>query len=133
MPTLCIDFGGTEIKLGILDGPRILATATRVATGTEADLDAVRDALGELTESAGTDEIAAVGIALPGVVDRAAGSLVAAHDKYGYAHGRDLREWASQSFGVPAVVENDARAALVGETTFGVAAGARDAVLVTLG
>jgi glucokinase len=133
MPTLCIDFGGTEIKLGILDGPRILATATRVATGTEADLDAVHDALGELTESAGTDEIAAVGIALPGVVDRAAGSLVAAHDKYGYAHGRDLREWASQSFGVPAVVENDARAALVGETTFGVAAGARDAVLVTLG
>ena len=133
MPTLCIDFGGTEIKLGILDGPRILATTARVNSGSDADLDHVREALGELTESAGRSDLDAVGIALPGVVDRFGGSLVAAHDKYGYALGRDLREWAAVSFGAPAVVENDARAALVGETTYGVAAGARDAVLITLG
>lgn len=133
MPTLCIDFGGTEIKLGILDGPRVLATTAREGSGTAADLDHVRDALDELRYGAGHTGITSVGIALPGVVDQANGSLVAAHDKYGYAHGRDLREWAAQSFGVPAIVENDARAALVGETTYGVAAGARDAVLVTLG
>lgn len=133
MPTLCIDFGGTEIKLGILDGPRILATTTRPNAGTDADLDRVREALDELTLSAGRSDFSAVGIALPGVVDREGGTLVAAHDKYDYAHGRDLREWALQAFGVPAVVENDARAALVGEATYGVAAGARDAVLVTLG
>ncbi len=133
MPALCIDFGGTEIKLGILDGPHILATTILANTGAEADLGRVRDALDELTRSAGRIDLAAVGIAVPGVVDRASGSLVAAHDKYDYAQGRDLGEWASQAFGVPAVVENDARAALVGETTHGVAAGARDAVLVTLG
>lgn len=133
MPTLCIDFGGTEIKLGILDGPRILATSTRAGSGTIADLDHVREALGELQADAGRSDLTSVGIALPGVVDQEGGSLVAAHDKYGYAHGRDLREWAAQSFGVAAIVENDARAALVGETTFGVAAGARDAVLFTLG
>jgi glucokinase len=133
MPTLCIDFGGTEIKLGILDGPRILATTTRPGSGSDADLQHVVEALDELRESAGRSDLTAVGIALPGVVDRVNGSLVAAHDKYGYAHGRDLRAWAAESFGVPAVVENDARAALVGEATYGVAAGARDAVLVTLG
>ncbi|NEN07909.1 ROK family protein [Diaminobutyricibacter tongyongensis] len=133
MPVLCIDFGGTEVKLGILDGPRILATTERPNSGSDADLDHVRQALDELTESAGRSDIAGVGIALPGVVDRANGSLIAAHDKYGYAQGRDLREWAAQSFGVPAVVENDARAALVGETTYGVAAGTHDAVLITLG
>ncbi len=133
MPTLCIDFGGTEIKLGILDGPRILATAARSNSGTDADLREVREALDELRRSAGRSDLTAAGIALPGVVDRAGGSLVASHDKYDYAHGRDLRQWAAESFGVPAVVENDARAALVGESTYGVAAGARDAVLVTLG
>ncbi len=133
MPTLCIDFGGTDIKLGLLDGPRILASATRANTGTEADLDRVRDAVDELRPAAGDATIGAVGIAVPGVVDRHTGSLVAAHDKYDYAIGRDLRAWAAQSFGVPAVVENDARAALVGETSYGVAAGARDAVIVTLG
>ncbi|WP_426519336.1 ROK family protein [Diaminobutyricibacter sp. McL0618] len=133
MPTLCIDFGGTEIKLGILDGPRILASTTVANTGTMADLDRVRDAVDELGRATDDSSIGTVGIAVPGVVDRVNGTLVAAHDKYDYAIGRDLREWATHSFGAPAVVENDARAALVGETTYGVAAGTRDAVMVTLG
>ncbi|WP_431279496.1 ROK family protein [Leifsonia poae] len=132
MTVLCVDFGGTEIKLGMLDDANILTSATLPNTGNEADLDAVRDAAFRMS-TASESPIDAVGIAVPGVVDRKRGALVAAHDKYDWATGRDLRVWATETFDVPAVIENDARAALLGETTFGCAAGETDAVLVTLG
>jgi glucokinase len=128
MPRLCIDFGGTEIKLGLLDDGEIRAATALAPTDSEADLERVRRAAAELGGS-----IDGVGIAVPGVVDHAAGALIAAHDKYGWARGRDLRAWATDAFAAPAAIENDARAALLGEVAFGAARGARDAVLVTLG
>lgn len=133
MPALCIDLGGTQIKLGLLDGPRLLASASLPNRGTASDLDRVRETAGLLRSQAGAVRIEAVGIAVPGIVDRYNGCLVAAHGKYGYLRGRDLRAWSQVTFGVGAVVENDARAALVGEVTHGSAAGATDAVLITLG
>jgi glucokinase len=133
---LCIDFGGSEIKLGIVDRGEPVRTAT-VPTGP-GDLERTRDAAAELIAAAAFatpqgDGPDAVGIAVPGVVDRAAGRLVKAHDKHPRLDGLDLVAWARESFGLPAVIENDARAALVGETATGSAAGARDAVLMTLG
>lgn len=132
MTKLAVDFGGTRIKVGALDGGRVVRSAEIVPTDRSADLAAVRavaaDLLGTGPDGRALD---GVGIAVPGVV--ADGGLLAAHDKYAWARGLDLRAWATESFGVPAVVENDARAALVGEVTYGVAAGAQDAVLITLG
>jgi glucokinase len=125
---LCIDFGGTEIKLGVLDGSSTLAATALPNTGSERDLDAVAAAVRDLSRP-----FDAVGIALPGVVDRSTASLVAAHGKYAWALGRDIGAWSRAVFDRPAVVENDARAALLGETVHGCAAGARDAVLITLG
>lgn len=131
MTALCIDFGGTRIKVGALDQGLILAATELPNTGRESDLEAVVAAATTLSEQAAGYE--GIGIALPGVVDRSRGALVAAHDKYDWATGRDLRDWAGAAFGAPAVVENDARAALLGETTYGCAVGATDAVLLTLG
>lgn len=125
---LCIDFGGSEIKLGILDQGVPVRTAT-VPTG-EGDLEAAAATAAELM--AGADATAA-GIAVPGVVDRAAGRLVKAHGKHPRLDGLDLIAWARETFDLPATVENDARAALVGETATGSASGARDAVLMALG
>ncbi|GAA2272339.1 ROK family protein [Glycomyces scopariae] len=125
---LCIDFGGSEIKLGVVDRGEPVRTAT-VPVG-DGDLEAAAAAARAL---AAEHSPVAAGIAVPGVVDRAAGRLVKAHDKHPRLDGLDLVAWARESFGLPAVVENDARAALVGETTTGSAAGARDAVLMTLG
>ncbi|WP_205327307.1 ROK family protein [Glycomyces sp. YM15] len=126
---LCIDFGGSEIKLGVLDRGEPVHTTT-VPTGPR-DLEQVRDAALALLAENGPAQ--AVGIAVPGVVDRDAGRLVKAHDKHPRLDGLDLIGWARESYGLPAAIENDARAALVGETAAGSAAGARDAVLMTLG
>jgi glucokinase len=127
---LCIDFGGTAVKLGVLAAGASLATS-QFPVGDDTDpLGRAESAARELLAGA-TPE--AVGVALPGVVDRRAGTLVRAHDKYSSLAGVDVRAWAEEAFGAPAAIENDARAALVGETVHGVAAGARDAVLMTIG
>jgi glucokinase len=127
---LCIDFGGTSVKLGVLSAGTPTATG-QFPVGDGADpLGRAEVAARDLLSGARPD---AVGIALPGVVDRSAGTLVRAHDKYTSLAGVDVRAWAETAFGAPAAIENDARAALVGETVHGVAAGARDAVLMTIG
>lgn len=139
MPELCIDFGGTSVKLGLVSSGAVLVSSEFPVSGTEVDLETARlaaDDLLSLVADAGSDpasELTGVGIALPGVVNRNTGALVRAHGKYAYLVGMDLRAWATTRFGVPAIVENDARSALVGETSLGCAAGATDAVMVTLG
>jgi glucokinase len=129
---LCIDFGGTAVKLGLLSAGAPLATTQfPVADGSD-PLGRAAAAARDLLATAGVTP-KATGVALPGVVDRRAGTLVRAHDKYTSLAGVDVRAWAEEAFGAPADIENDARAALVGETTHGVAAGSRDAVLITIG
>ncbi|GAA1537689.1 glucokinase [Microbacterium ginsengiterrae] len=129
---LCIDFGGTEIKLAAIDGVRVLATDRLPVTGDARDLNAAVTASRALLSSCGAMPTA-VGIAVPGVVDPASARMLHANDKYAFLNEFDLSAWAYDQLGVPAVVENDARAALIGETSTGSAAGTRDAVLVTLG
>ncbi|GAB3651775.1 ROK family protein [Glycomyces tarimensis] len=128
---LCIDFGGSEIKLGVLDQGAPVRTST-VPAG-DGDLETVRVEATEMIAAVAPAAPLSAGIALPGVVDRAAGRLVQAHDKHARLGELDLLAWAEASFGLPAVVENDARAALVGEIATGSAAGVRDGVLMTLG
>jgi len=128
---LCIDFGGTEIKLAVIEGAGILASDRISVTGTTADLDTAVAAARALVKRTGTPT--AVGIAVPGVLDPASGRMLHANDKYGFLNGFDLQGWAHREFDLPAVVENDARAALIGETSTGAASGERDAVLITLG
>ncbi|MGD8166699.1 ROK family protein [Herbiconiux sp. P16] len=203
MTELCIDFGGSAIKVGVCDDGRILASSELPVVGTPDDLTraaaelrrlvdvvAVRAATGDRAgeagdgvgaagdrageagdgvagDGAGGERVGAAGdgaggeragcdragevsvaagggmrgwggasvvaIAVPGVVDRRTASLVAAHDKYDYLTGFDLDAWARKTFGIGAVVENDARAALLGEVRYGVARGAENAVIAVFG
>lgn len=129
---LCIDFGGTEIKLAVIDDGRILGVDSIPVRGDESDLAAAASASRALiaqTDSAPT----AVGIAVPGVVSPTSGRMLHANDKYDFLRDVDLHAWADDEFALSAVVENDARAALIGETSTGSASGERDVVLVTLG
>lgn len=128
---LCIDFGGTEIKLAVIDGHRVLASVGVAVQGGPSDLAAAAVEARRLLEHTGAPE--AVGIAVPGVVEPGTGRMLHANAKYDFLRDLDLSAWSLAEFGVPATVENDARAALIGETSTGSAAGTRDAVLVTLG
>jgi len=131
---LCIDFGGTDIKLGLLDAGTPRATAVVPVLGTRTDLDRAAEAADALIAGE-RDAPSAVGIAVPGVVERRTGRMLHANAKYDFlsASGLDIRAWARTRFSLPAVVENDARAALAGEMAWGAAAGEQDVVMITLG
>lgn len=127
---LGIDFGGTAVKIGLVDDGALVASEAVPIAGTTADLEAAAAAAARLTGDAAPD---AVGLAVPGVITANGRGMLRANDKYSFLRGADLVEWAQQIFRAPAVVENDARAALIGEVTSGCADGARDAVAVILG
>jgi glucokinase len=131
---LCIDFGGTEIKLAVTRGDLVLASDSIPVHGDVSDLDNAAAASRELLARTEAAQPEAVGIAVPGVVHPTTQRMLHANAKYDYLRDTDLRSWAANEFEAPAVIENDARAALVGETSAsGSTPGERDAVLITLG
>ena len=131
---LCIDFGGTEIKLAVTRDDLVLATDSVAVRGDASDLATAATASRALLPRADAQNPDTVGIAVPGVVHPTTHRMLHANAKYDHLRDTDLRAWVAQEFQAPAVIENDARAALVGETsTSGSAPGERDAVLVTLG
>jgi glucokinase len=127
--SLVVDFGGTEIKAGLALGGVLLASRSAPATGTPADVQTAA----RLLSTYAVGEAGSVGVAVPGVVDRRSGTMLDAQGKYAFAVGFDFGAWALREFGFPALVENDARAALAGEVSAGAASGASDAVIMVLG
>lgn len=127
---LCVDFGGTTVKVGVADGDRVLETRGFEVGGTASDLDRV---VGTARALGIGDQVGGIAIAVPGLVDAAGRRLVEAHGKYDWLLGVDLAEWARDALGASVHVENDARAALIGETSTGCAAGESDAIILVLG
>src|ERR687893_131568 len=60
-------------------------------------------------------------------------SLIDAVEEAREAMHGPVRDLMAERLGVPVAVDNDANAALVAETRFGAAAGARDVVMLTIG
>jgi len=129
VPEFALDLGGTAVKLGVFESGRAVATS-EFAVMEGVDIDRLADLATRLLDGRSPDGVA---IAVPGIVDPEGRRLVAAHGKYADLLGVDLAEWSAAAFGVEAIVENDARAALLGELEAGSARGTRDAVLITLG
>jgi glucokinase len=133
--TLGLDFGGSTLKAAWIRDGAVLTSGVIPNRGEPVDLDAVVRLADDLRPDGRQpdDQQARVGIAVPGVVDREGTRLVSAHGKYAYLEGVDLASWSLDRFGVRAAVENDARAALLGELAHGAAVGVRDAVLLVAG
>lgn len=129
---LCIDLGGSSARAGLIDGSRVVDVRSD-ASVTEFDVQRLDELVEQLLPAIEAGSIDGVGIAVPGVVDAAGTSLLSAHGKYPRLIDVDLHAWAIARFGSTVVIENDARAALVGELALGPAAGERDAVLMVLG
>jgi glucokinase len=127
--TCGVDVGGTKIlavslngRAGDVDGE----ARTETPRGAEALVDAVASVVRELPDS-----IEAVGIGVPGLVDRN-GRLRVGPNLPGVLD-YPFREALTDRLGVPVVADNDATCAAWAERERGAARGASDAVLVTLG
>ncbi len=129
-----IDIGGTSVKAGIVDRDgKILkkeSVPTDVAGGSDKIISDIARLILSLADPADS-AFAGVGIGCPGAVNSGTGVVDRAYNlKW---HKVALAEKLFCTVGKPIKVSNDANAAALGETMFGVSGKYRDTVFLTLG
>lgn len=130
-----VDMGGTRIKIGLVKDGVLVAglkiPASAHVTLTER-LEEIADQIDTLlTENNCTP--AGIGIAFPGIVDSDRFTILSKYVKYPDARKADLPAWAMRRWSIPLALENDARAALIGEWQYGAGRNCDNLVLITLG
>ena len=135
---VALDIGGTKLTVGLVDQEgRRLATQVR-PTDQAASPARIVDALFAMAESAlaatalAWTDVAAVGGSYGGPLDYPAGRTVTCHHLPGW-EDVPLRELVARRAGRPAVVDNDANAAALGEAVFGAARGCAHVLHLNVG
>ena len=131
---VAIDLGGTAMKGGVATAAGVLEHTGSRPTEREAGPEAVLERVGAFAAAliaAAGDGVAAVGVAVPGLVDEAAG-VARASVNLGW-HDLPLRRRLEERLELPVAVAHDVRAAARAEAASGAARGCRDWLLVTLG
>lgn len=119
-----VDVGGTNLRIGVVDGQRVIAEQrvhadyshlcrdnppeVSLPTIHASLIDALRDAIGKYPEVRG------IGLGFPGFIDPATGRISQSPNLPGL-RDVDLVTPLSNSLGLPVIVENDALAAAYGE------------------
>lgn len=126
-----IDFGGTQLRAASIATDGSILASRRVATdrvGVEAVI-AQMDALVTETRQA---ETRGIGIGIPGAFDAAEGSVLGIPALPGWT-GIPLAARLGQRSGLPVALENDAKAAALGEWQAGAGKGYSNFAYVTIG
>ena len=125
-----IDIGGTKIKIGKFYGDE-LAESRRIKTDkSDVGANILGDVARVVREMRGGDEIAGIGIGVPGPV---VGGVVLGAQNLGWKEFNVEEELGKFFPGVVIRVLNDANAAAVGEWAYGGGAGFSSFILMTLG
>lgn len=130
-----VDMGGTMIKLGLIQNGSVVAQTTLPASShvnLVTRLEEVADKVDALLVGNHAEPIG-IGVAFPGIIDTIRYKVLSEYVKYPDAQQVDFAHWAITRWNIPVAVENDAKAALIGEWQFGNGKGANDLVLITLG
>ena len=129
-----IDFGGTTVKPGVVAEGEVVARLEPIRTldylGHDSLLNAIREAIEKLRGQ--RPEVAAIGAGLPGLIDSINGRVWQLSNVPGWedvALTALLEEWT----GLPAAIDNDAKAMTYAEWLCGAARGGVNVVCVTLG
>ncbi|MFN2462630.1 MAG: ROK family protein [Candidatus Dormibacteria bacterium] len=133
-----VDVGGTKIQVAVMRGRAVIGRARAQTPGGEAGavvqalVSTVGAAVGEAGLSQG--EVGAVGIGFPGQFDRASGDTLYATNMPGFHHRFPLsREVSAALGGLPIAIDNDVRAALIGEYRLGSGRGYKNVLGVFAG
>jgi glucokinase len=127
---IAVDLGGTKLAAGVVDRRGAVVRRAVEPTdlaGEDAVLAQLERVIGRLVDG-GFD---ALGVGIPSTIDQRSGLAVTSVNIP--LAGVDLRDRLQDSFGVPALLENDGNAAAVAEHRLGAARGARNVVMLTLG
>lgn len=131
-----IDFGGTTVKIGLVAAGRILEKRPPLQTQSYASAPALIDAMltdvEALQASHSTHPPQAIGVGLPGLVDREGGMIHGLTNVKGW-DDVPLRDILRKRTGLHTELENDAKAMTYAEWKHGAAKGRRNVICVTLG
>ena len=132
-----VDIGGTNIKIGLMDETLEIAAHSSIPfpkTTAEEAVEKFSAQIRRMTAEKGVNpaDLRSIGILVPGSIDRAGESVIAAYN-LGF-HDVPLRALVQAQFpGVPVYLANDANGAALAELYKGAFVGCRTAVLFTLG
>ncbi len=122
-----IDIGGTNLRAAVVSGSgEVIKKIRESTTGT------VLENLQKMTESLYSDEILGIGIGAAGLVDRKSGAVLISPNLH-IIDGINFIELLQKKFSVPVFIENDAKAAALGEKWVGEGKEFNTFVLLTLG
>src|SRR5262245_51000464 len=133
-----LDVGGTTMKAGVVDDAGVplssVSLPTEAQRGQEFGLERMCEAIRAAVAAArlGLDEVAAIGVATPGLMDIPAGIITDPPNLRPWKNV-PVRDHVAGVFGKPTAFQNDANAAAMGEYWAGAGKGVASLVFFTLG
>jgi glucokinase len=129
-----IDLGGTNIKAGLVDKNGKIIFKTSVPTETNLGY---KHVIGQIKKAAAlvlaeNSNVTGIGIGAPGIVSAEEGTVKSPPNIPGWKKV-NLAKILFDEFGKKVFVENDANAAAIGESIFGVGRSVNSFIMVTLG
>ena len=129
-----VDFGGTSVKLAVVEGGNLLTEVFRIPTqefrGPDALIDAIVTKVQEVRET--HSDVKAIGIGVPGAVDFSTGVTYNLTNVEGWSN-IPLCDRMREKTGLPTVLDNDANCMAFAEWKYGAGKGYHNVVCVTLG
>lgn len=129
-----IDFGGTSVKMAVVEGSELLTDIIRIPTqefvGPPPLIEAIVERVEQIREE--YPGIQAIGIGVPGAVDFSKGVTYNLTNVEGWDNV-PLRDLMREKTGLPTVLDNDANCMTYAEYKFGAGQGCRNVICVTLG
>ncbi len=125
MTYIGVDVGGSHITCALVSGSSLLAKRESAVPDNASLanlLPWLENSIGCLLDGSSDGKCDGIGLSFCGIVDSKLDRIVESNGKYGDAASVDLTQWAFSKFKLPIRMENDARAALLGERTAGASA-----------
>ena len=133
MPILCLDIGGTEIKV-MLKGKGFEKELSNFPSKAGINAPDIKEDVLKLIKDLETEyKVEGVAISTAGMVDYKTGIIAGHGPTFKNYKGFDWKKEIKDEIGIPAVVENDVKAAAMGELTYGAGKGFNSAFVLTVG
>lgn len=141
-PVVAVDLGGTFTKLGLIDADGAVLAEERVPTEITAGDDGdgrgtvrwLGDQIADFAETSAAGlggRVAAFGVIVPGIIDAAAGTVIAAPN-IGWS-GIEVAGPLADRLGIPGAIGHDVRTAGLAEWQLGAGKGVSNLIFVPLG
>ncbi|MBX3743351.1 MAG: ROK family protein [Akkermansiaceae bacterium] len=129
-----IDFGGTSVKTGVVDGSEVIDHAPPIATPEFEGPGELIDAIARTVEDlrARHPGVKAIGVGMPGFVNFETGTVYNLTNVRGWTN-IGLKALLEEKTGLPVIVENDANCMAFAEWKQGAGRGFQHLICMTLG